>query len=325
MSSILKNKITSLFIFSALFFPVFANAGIETSIDVKIQPESPKANEYISVSIESYSMDLNQSKISWYKNNILEKSGVGEKTFSFQTGKLGGSDTIVAKINSSQLGTITKTIIIRPAEVDLIWETDSITPPLYKGKTLSSFQAKTKVIAVPNIIDTNGKLISSENLIYKWKKDWKVLGSKSGYGKNSLILEDFDSIKDVLIGVEIETSDGKFKANNNILIKTYQPKVILYENNPLLGVVYDNAISNNLNLKEQEISLVAVPFFFSKNSKIQYSWFMNDKKIDNETNSLILRQNEGDTGSSSLRLNIQNLDKIMQSAQNKLNIIFGEV
>ncbi len=328
MLSNLKNKIILPFIFSILFFPVFVGAQVSGSgndINVKIQPEFPRAYDDISISIESYSVDLNQSKVNWYKNNILEKSGIGKNSFSFQVGGIGTSDTVVIQISSSRLGKITKTITIRPAEVDLIWETDSITPPLYKGKALSSYQSEIKVIAVPNMIDGNGKKLSPENLIYKWKKDWKVLGSKSGYGRDTLVINGFDNLRDGPIRVEVESSGGKYRASGSVLTKTYQPKVVLYENNPILGVVYDKAISYSLRLREEEVDLVAVPFFFSKNSRVEYNWFMNNKKINNRTNNLVLRQQEGEEGSTAFRLEVQNLDKIMQSAQNNIKVIFGEM
>lgn len=330
-----KITIITILTLSFLFFfvPSFSEAELLTSEDdihVKMQPELPKANQDVSINIESYITDLERAEILWYKNSKLIKRGNGETSFSFATSNLGTSDTITIQVKSSNAGLITKNIVISPAEVDLVWEADSFTPPLYKGKALNSHQSKIKIIALPNFVTENGNIIDSNNLIYTWKKDWKVQGNSSGYGKNILNIEGPQMFKDSLIILEVETVDGKLKAKGSINIEAYEPKIIFYENNPLLGVVYSQAISNQFNLRNEEIVITAQPFFFSSSDiskgNLEYNWSMNNREISGseKDNSITLKQGK-DTGVTNLRLEIQNVYRIMQFARNSFNINFSGI
>lgn len=315
---------------TVLFLPLFfVDAEILTSendIYIKMVPENPGANQTVSINIESYLTDLNRAEIIWYKNDVIKQRGNGQKTFSFETRGLGSSDTITIQVKSIDIGTITKNITITPAEVGLIWEADSYTPPFYKGKALNSRQSKIKVVAVPNFVSSNGNSFDSKNLIYQWKKDWKILGKYSGYGKNTLVLDGNQILTDTIISVEVETTDGSIKSQKRITISNYDPEIIFYKEDPLLGVMYEKAITNRFDLNDEEIIIKVAPFFFSNKDNLKYNWSMNNKKLTDleEQDFIILRQGE-DTGITNLSLEIQNLDKIMQFARNSFNISFNGV
>jgi len=189
MISIIAKKeiMITLGVFVLFFIPLLASANLNgTSEDIilKTNPQIPVPNKIISLNLSSYLTDLGTSEIAWYKNGVFQSKGSGKRSFSFVVGGLGSSNTITAVILTQGGKTFTKRIVFRPAEVDLLWESNSTVPPFYEGKALASKQSVIKIVAVPNIIDLNGKKISSKNLVYRWKKDWQVLGSLSGFGKN---------------------------------------------------------------------------------------------------------------------------------------------
>ena len=329
---ILKNKnIKNNIIFTILFFffiSIFCNIqtlAFEDNISIKINPEFPGANQNVSVSIESYVIDLDRAEIIWYKNNVIKQRGVGLKKFNFNTRGLGTSDTVTVQVNSSDVGLLTENINISPVEVDLVWESESRVPPFYKGKALSSQQSRTRIIAIPNFVSSRGEKISPKNLVYTWKKDWKVLGNYSGYGKDILIIDRLHLFTDTLISVEVETIDYFLKAKKSVVIKSYDPKIIFYEKNPLLGTIYENAITNTFSLKDEEITITAFPFFFSIKDGLKYNWVMNNKKlVDLEKEKTITLRQKDDIGIANLFLEVQNLDRIMQFAKNSFGISFGE-
>ncbi len=328
MNFLKLNKIipTSLFL-GFLLLPFIAQAiPSNTDIVVKMRPEFPRANQSVSLVIESFAMDLNRAEINWYKNGVLQRSGLGEKAFSLETRGLGSVENILIEIvNGSQV--ISKNINIKPAEVDLVWEADSFTPPFYKGKALNSHQSNVRVVVVPNLVTSSGVKVDSGDLIYRWRKDWTVLGSESGVGKNILSLNQFKSFRDSLIIVDVETLDGSLRAQRTISIKDHSPKVFFYKKDSLLGTMFNTAISGQFNLNEDEISIVAYPFFFSERDflrgNLQYSWSMNNKRVDNDSNAIVLRQEEESEGTSNLSLSVKNVSKMMQSARESFGIVFG--
>lgn len=326
-------KIRIFILLGVILIPVFSNAEILTSQDnvyIKTTPEFPRANQIVSVSLESYLIDLSQADILWYKNNKLQERGVGETNYSFETGDLGDSDIITAQIVSLGLGTITKTITINPSEVDLIWESDSLAPPFYKGKALNSYQSVVRLVAIPNFVSSGGSVLDPKNLVYEWKQDWKVLGKDSGYGKNVLTLNNTELPKDRTIIVEVRTTDYKIKGRATIDLKNESPEIVFYEKDPVLGIVYDKALTNSFELKKNEIIVVAYPYFFSKDdvvsSRLKYNWVMNNKKInDTGLKNVITLKQSTDSGTTKLSLEIQNLNRIMQFTRNNFNISFGGV
>jgi len=308
-------------IISLLFLPVFCNAQLQNT-QIKIIPEFPEANSDVSLSIESYSTDLNRSEISWYKNGTLAQRSVGEKSFTFKTRGLGSSDTISVRVD----GVLVDTITITPAEVDLIWEVNTYTPPFYKGKALNSNQSTLKIVAVPHIISSSGSKFSPNNLIYTWKKDWKVLGNNSGYGRDVLTFEG-EVFNGTIITVEARTTGGSIVAQKRIILNNQDSKIVFYEDDPLLGVLYENALEGVFNLEKDEINIKAVPLFLSNEEintdNLKYNWVMNSKRLtdlENQT-SLVLRKGE-QGGTTQLSLEISNLRRVMQFTRSSLGISF---
>jgi len=329
----LINKIKKIIFLGALLIPFFVSAqflGSDSSLYVKIDPKFPKPNQEFSVKIESYVTDLNLAETYWFKNGTLVEKGFGLNSFIFKTGGLGSSNKIDIQVKTSNKGTLTKTIEITPAEVDLFWEANSSVPPLYKGKALSSYQSDIKVVAIPNFVDSKGYFLNSKDLIYRWKKDMRIIADSSGIGRNVLVLKDNKIPNNQIISVEVETKDGKVLAAENLNIVYSRPEIIFYEKNPLLGSVYSKALENSFVLSNDESSIVAQPFFFSKddivNGNLVYKWVIDKKEIEEAQgdNIMTLTRPENGSGSVYLNLGITNFNRIMQFASTQLKINFGE-
>ena len=92
------------------------------------------------------------------------------------------------------------------------------------------------------------------------------------------------------------------------------PEIIFYENNPLLGILNNKALTN-YNLNAEELNIIAYPFFFSveDTDNLQFDWELDGKKLTHLSNEIIFKQSdEGKEGASNIFLEIQNLKKIMQ-------------
>jgi len=299
----------------------------QTSVDgsqLSVSPRYPDANQVVKVRLENYGVNLNTLEITWSLNGVIMEKGVGDKDFEFTIGSLGSASSV--RVSSSQF---TKTIQVRPSRINLIWQAHTYTPPFYKGKALYTHQSKVDIIAIPSFVSSTGALINPDTLVYKWTRNGTILGNQSGYGKRVLSTAGGTLAKPLTIEVEASTIDGVLKNVQVLELKAVQPHIILYENHPLYGVMYNQSVPNTFTLTSQEIYLSSTPYFFETNQKngptLSYEWKMNGQKIPNQIDpsSLILRRPEGNNGGVAIiSLLVRNTEKILQYANRLIKIQF---
>ncbi|MDQ5950610.1 MAG: hypothetical protein QG585_552 [Patescibacteria group bacterium] len=315
----------TIFIFLGSFFVVNAQSipsevsGLEEQVYIKTTPQTPGPNEDVEILLEAYGTDLNRAKITWKVNGAVVKSGVGDRKLSLKSGNSGKLTVVIATIQPIEGFEITKRVEIFPGEVDLIWETDTYTPPFYKGKSWFTSQSNITVSAIPNIIE-GGVRGSTANTIYKWSKNNTVLGSESGFGKKTFKFKDSILLNDEIIGVEAESASGK-KAKAEVVLFERNPQAVLYEENASLGVLFNKAIVNNYNFDSEEKNILVYPYFFSTESKdgasMKYVWSQNDEEIflPQEQSNLILKNTEGTSGKSKVSVRVNSLVNIVQESR----------
>lgn len=309
-----------LLFFAAVWTPKPVLAVSSGDVSISISPQFPDQNQLVKISLSSYSVNFDVSEIVWTLDGKIQTRGIGKKDFSFTTGKIGTKNNISAVIKTTD-GDIEKDLVVAPSSVTLIWEAaNSYTPPFYKGKAGFSYQSGARITAIPNITDSSGAKISSKNLVYKWKKGGEILSDSSGYGKSSLDIPASNLADDISVDVEVSTTDSGRAATKHISIRQDDPQVLIYENNPLYGILFNKAATGDYSMKDQEMSFTAFPYSFntySKNSaNIKYSWTMNDKSAfsSGDKSSIILRR-EGDAkGQSKIFVGVQNAGRILQNA-----------
>ena len=229
-------------------------------------------------------VDLNNSEITWSLDNKIVLKGVGEKVLRFKTGPIGSNNKIGVVIKTQDGNIIYKDKEIRPADVDMLWEAYTYTPPFYKGKALNSTNSVIKIVAIPHLINSDGARISPQNLIYEWKIRDELYEDLSGVGKNTYAFQtDIIPTKETM-GVGVKSVDGLSSASGQVTLISSEPKIVVYESNPLLGILFNTAFKNTI-LSENETILSAYPFFFStKNSSgVDYSWRVNEKLLIQKT------------------------------------------
>jgi hypothetical protein len=315
-----------------LFAQTFEGLGTQSNaLSVSVSPKRPGPNQPVTVTIESFSLDLNRSEISWFLNGKIQTENIGQKTFSFKTGGPGSISNILIVVKTRE-GTVTEqSLNIRPATVDLIWEAVSYTPPFYKGKALYPFQGTVKVVAIPNIVTQNGGLLDAKNLVYTWKVDGHPATDVSGYGKNFIFFNGGIPLKPTSVTVEVASLDQTYAAEGSTKFSPVQPQVIFYEDSPLLGTLYGKAMSKNTTLQNEEIKITAVPYFAGTRNKedgnLEYEWQMNNQIVQmfGNKSSLAFRQEKGEVGMgmATVSLVVSNPKKIFQSAMAGLSLSFG--
>jgi len=331
-------KFFKIFSITLLFSSIslFAHAqipGFGEVILFDVSPENPRPGQVVTVDIESFSVDLDRAgSITWVLNGTVLKRGVGIKKIQFEAGKLGSKSTIDVVVRGTRIGTVTESITITPTEVDLIWEADTYTPPFYKGKALPSSDAEITIVAIPQFITSSGNKIKSSDLIFTWKMDGKVLGSQSGRGKDSVKIKGSKIFSSTLVQVDVSSLNNTLQGYGFEVIASVQPKIVFYENDIIFGMKYENALNGRFSLLNEEINITAHPYFFSGDKRVisdfDYSWRVNDSKVSassGDESSIVLRQVGEEEGEASVSLDIQNLNRILQSARASLSVIFGGI
>jgi hypothetical protein len=301
------------------------------SVDMLVNPTTPRPGATVTVSLQSYDTDLLRAGIIWYQDGGLVKSSVGNTKITIQAKKsLGASTVIKADITSSEGINIIKEATITSQDLDLIAEPSGYTPPFYKGSALYVPQGVVIITALPQIVDSNGVRVSTKDIVYVWKKSDRVISDSSGLGRDRISISGPIPIRPIQIKLEASTKDGSIKLTRSINIESRNPTVLLYENNPSYGILFNKALTDEKTLTQEEINLFAAPYSMSTlmaNSLVlTYEWYMNNKQIENPAgqNFIILR-NEGKEGTATISVNVKNRGRIFQSAKGGLTINFGKV
>jgi hypothetical protein len=167
-----------LFIFILFFFLVFYHTTHASSVNkilVEVSPENPSPNEDTSITLNSYSNNLNNVLIQWLVNGKTMLSGVGKKTLSIKAPKENGEYMVSATLDLPD-GKTSIRVVVRPSSMVMLWQaTDSYIPPFYKGKALPTPESEVRVVAMPEIKSSskNTSWIDPKNLTYTWQKDNK--------------------------------------------------------------------------------------------------------------------------------------------------------
>src|SRR3989344_8158938 len=224
------------------------------AIPILIEPEFPKPGNTVTISIEDYGPTMARTKISWFVNGTLTQEGVGLRQFSTRVGELGSATTVLIRAGGN-----TRTVVLRPAHVDLLSEAvESYTPPFYRGKGLAAHGARVKIIAYPFLIAPNGAKIPAKDLVYTWSQNGTVLGNSSGYGRNAIIVANNSIVQqESLVTVTVASLSNETQASGAILVSPAEPEVIFYEDHPLLGIRYNQALPPQYSLEQDELTVLA--------------------------------------------------------------------
>ncbi len=327
MLTVIKSTFFLLSLSLFLFSTVFAQGipGVGTPVTIILSSENPRPGETMSLSAQSYNLDIDSAAMTWKVDGKTVASGNGIKRIEVVAGEIGTIKTVEVTALTVE-GSFVQSVEIRPANVDLLWESASYIPAFYKGKALFSYGGSYKVTAFTHITDRSGKRVDPKTLVYRWTKNGTLDDTASGYGKTSYVSIQLSFVRSGdEISVTVENAADNFSFTESITISPVDPEVVFYEKNPLYGIWLENALPPVLNLDRDEIAVEAEPYFFSSNSKtanLEYTWSLNDESVFNFDNksTLILRKIEGESGTSNIEVNLSNGTHILQGASNNLTI-----
>lgn len=216
------------------------------------------------------------------------------------------------------------------SQLNLLWEANTYTPPFYRGHSAVTPGSEVTVVTDAYLYDGRGNRLSEASLNFDWRKDNRPISSASGLGGKTLV---FSAGTDGLAHkIEVTvTGPSNQSISQELLIPVRKPKILLYEDQPLTGIAYNQVIRETLNLIQPEITLLAEPYFFSQSQvrsrRLRYNWFLNKQATTFDQarpNRLTLVAPENQAGENDLQLDISDPDNVLQTASAKLKITFNQ-
>ncbi len=300
-------------------------------IQITVTPETPAPGEQVQITLEGVGAFLGDAMITWKENGVAKLTGAGERVYTFTAGVLGSQTRIDITINSQVQGIIERALYFRPSTVELLWEADTTVPLFSKNKPLYSAGAQLKVVAFPNVV-VNNSLVAPQSLSFQWSRNDTAAPAQSGLGRNTFTFEG-----DQLKPAEIVTVDvyfgGTRVGSGAVNIPAVNPVLVMYNRDPLRGLVIDQAFPSAIALTGKEITIQAEPYYFSRSSNnaglLQYTWNLNGEEIvgpDTARGILTLRQSGEGAGGATIQINLTNNDpeRLLQTTDATLQILFGQ-
>lgn len=306
----------------ALLIPVSAYAAVLDLITTKTTPRTPGENQDVTVNIESYAVNLNSANIIWYVNKEVQKEGIAEKILTLRTGNFGQKMTIDIIILTAAGEKINKQLVIAPAEIDVLWEAQTYTPPFYKGKALPSFKSLVRVTAIPRY---NSLTSNPSEYYYKWTYN-RTQNVGAALGKNSVVVPAGWSDSQIPIALETNLPGVEWSGIQNANIHGAEAKVLFYEQAPLLGTQFEHALTKGSTGAGNEFVIRAVPYFFStdnyQNNQLIYTWKVNGNNAipGSDPITLTLTKPGKKAEAYTVSLRVQNPNRILQEGRGQTTI-----
>lgn len=307
-------------VLASVLVPSAANA---LSFNIKMSPENPAPNQTVFLSVSALEFNMDLSNISWTVDGKLKDSGIGKKSISITAPANGKSAVVSVKVVPSIGGLLEQSITISPSELDIIWEaSDSYVPPFYRGKALPISQSIVKVAAIPNIKSGTGALKPASAFVYSWKQDGKNVPASSGYGKSSMSFA--NQILDKQNKIEVSLTDGTKTAGGSITVTPFTPEILFYEDLQLEGTSYQKALNLIEETNKQKITIVAEPYFLSKNFKgnneIKTVWKLNSQEVKSSLKNALIINTSSTTGIVNVYFGYDDIRKLFRDFDDSINL-----
>jgi hypothetical protein len=309
-----------------LFFPLLASAqalggslGSTDPFTVSVNPQYPAPYSQATLSFLSTSLDLANATMTVSVNGATTYQG-SIQPVSVTLGRAGSVTSVNVVVTSA--GTpYTQSLVIQPEDVSLIAEPIASVPVLYPGKPFVPLEGSTRVVAIANMADAAGKKLDPATLSYTWTVDDTQIADSSGIGKDAVIVASPLQYRERSVSVVVKSQQGNLVGGDTLSLAPEQPSVHLYANDPLLGILFDHALTDTYAISGTEASLYAAPFSFPLvNGAPTLEWFLDGSTA--QTGSLItLRPAGSGQGSASLSLTASSGSSVEATAD--LPISFG--
>jgi hypothetical protein len=319
---------------AALFLalPVYAqfDAGVfGANVSIALSPQYPTPQSSVHLTVNGSGIDLSGSSITWRANGKVIAQGAGKTSADITAGALGSEIDVEADVTASGGPSYSAQATVAPTQLDLLVGSDSYTPAFYLGRALPSAGTDLIVQALAHFQRSNGALISDSDITYTWKQDGQVLGSISGRGKSSVVIPIQHLYGGNQITVDAASSDGSRAGETTVTVPLSAPILAVYEDHPLYGVLYNDALLSSTHVPEAEMAFAAVPYFAqaraANDPNLSYAWSVNGTRISSSagTPQEITINAANSSGQALLSLEVTHATNYYLDATGQWNISFS--
>ncbi len=254
--------------------------GSENTLAITLSPSNPTPGQVVRLGVQSPYIDLKKSAFTWYADGKVIAEGSGVSSAQITAKEVGGSTDILVEVTTDDV-TMRAQARVAPMRVDLLIGSETYVPPFYRGRTVSISGSTVRAEARAYLFSENGSEIPPSEIVYTWRRDGQLIAGASGKGRSSLIIPTGFGIS--RIAVEAATLDGAISGVASQAIQQREPVVQLYQDHPLFGVTYFNALSQNAFVPDAEMRFAAVPYFApartADDPSLSYRWSVGGSSI----------------------------------------------
>ena len=308
----------------ALILPASAQAlgGISNNgamFTVSVNPQYQVPYSQATISLLSTTLDLANTtmNISVSGKNIYQGN---VQPVAIQIGAAGIVASVKVTVTSAGVD-YTQMVSIQPQDIALVAEPISSAPSLYQGKSLVPIEGNVRVVAIANMRSADGKVLDPSTLSYVWTVDNTRIADVSGIGKDAILVASPLEYRARSVSVVVTSQDKNLIGGADFSLTAQEPSVRIYKNDPLLGILYDHALSGQYAISDAEDAFYAAPFSLPTTSSVPLlQWFLNGNAAQTG-NVITLRPTGGGQGTASLSLVASAGDSAI--ATENLSLSFG--
>ncbi|HUY05446.1 MAG TPA: hypothetical protein VMV62_01875 [Candidatus Paceibacterota bacterium] len=291
----------------ALLAPMAASAqtiGDTTSggapFTISISPQYPAPGSQATLSFLSSTLNLANATVSVSVGGKQIYTG-SARPVVIPLGKTGSVSSVDVDVSSAG-GQYRQSVVIQPQDVSLITEPVASAPMLYPGKPLVPLNGDVRIVAVASLKDAGGKTLDPATLSYSWTVDGLHIADSSGIGKEAIMVASPLQYRERSISVVVESPAGNLTGGDTVSLTAADPSVRVYATDPLLGILYDHALTGTYAIAGTEAGLYAAPFSFPlTGGGPAVQWFLNGSPAQSG-GTITLRPTGSGQGSASLTL-----------------------
>ena len=257
--------IASLALAALLLSPLSSSAqsfgGITSSgspFDISVSPQFPSPHESATLSFTSATINLADATL---KINVDGKDfyAGNVRPVAIPLGGAGNVASVIVTVTSNGTSE-SRTVQVQPEDVTLVAEPVASAPPLYPGKPEVPIQGDVRVVAMADLRNAAGGRISPSSCSYTWTVDEERVDEASGIGKDSILVASPLQYRARNVSVTVESQDGSLVGGATISIIPEESTMRIYRDDPLLGILFDHALSGSYAIQGSEDTLYAAPF-----------------------------------------------------------------
>lgn len=320
-----KNSYKFFGILLVLFFSFPLLSFADTDATITLNPKNPSPYSSITLTVSSYSFDVNTANITWKSDNKTILSGQGEKDLTIKTGGIGSLSTITVTVDTSLGVHVEQSITITPESVSLIYESpESYVPLFYEGLALPSDEAKVHFTAMPQMSE-GGAFISPKNIAYSWYVNDVYIKNSSGIAKQSATIP-LDLLTESTNVKVIARTEGGAVAEKTVKVFPHQILPLLYSYDDILGTNYSQLYTHRIE-SVKDFTLSLEPYFLSMNGALfnttSFDWLLDGFPVTPLGGRILSLHPKEDTyGSKNLSISVSNSRRRLQKATNETSLVF---